>query len=122
MEYSGFWRRFWAGAIDAIVLGIITFILEMIFPTYSLSGFLIGLLYFGFMESSTRQATLGMMALDIKIVGMEGQRISFWRAVGREIATILSALILGIGYLMIAFTSKKQGLHDMIAETLVIRA
>ncbi|MBS0634500.1 MAG: RDD family protein [Verrucomicrobia bacterium] len=127
MDYSGFWRRFWAGLIDAIVLGLITVVVDLFLVTshYEISAFakfIIGLLYFGLMESSNRQATLGMMALGIKIVDMDGNKISFLRACGREIATILSALILGVGYLMIAFTKKKQALHDMIAETLVIRS
>lgn len=125
MEYSGIWRRIWAGLIDGIILAnaavMIDYLLIFPFELTLFAKFVIGLLYFGVMESSALQATCGMMLLRIKIVGDEGQRISFWRACGRELACIISALTLGIGYLMIAFTKKKQALHDMIAETFVIR-
>ena len=74
------------------------------------------------MQSSSRQATLGKMALGIKVTSLDGERISFLRATGRYFATILSSLLLMIGYIMAAFTQRKQALHDMIASTLVVRA
>ncbi len=124
-EYSGFWRRFWAGAIDAIVLAnaslMIDFLVLFPFELTVLAKFIISLLYFGVMESSGLQATCGMMLLKIKITDDTGNKINFWRACGRELACLISALTLGIGYIMIAFTKKKQALHDMIAETVVIR-
>jgi uncharacterized RDD family membrane protein YckC len=51
---------------------------------------------------------------------MNGARISFGNATGRYFGKILSGLILYVGYLMVAFTDKKQGLHDMMASTLVV--
>lgn len=78
-------------------------------------------LYYALMESSARQATLGKMALGIIVTDIEGRRIGFGKATGRHFAKILSALILGIGFLMVAFTQRKQGLHDILAGTLVIR-
>jgi len=77
-------------------------------------------LYFAFCESSPWQATLGKLALGIRVVDMEGNRISFLRATGRHFAKLLSGLILMIGYVMVAFTQRKQGLHDIIASTLVL--
>ena len=74
------------------------------------------------MESSRRQATLGKMALGIRVTDLDGRRVSFARASGRWFGKILSSLIFGIGYLMVAFTEKKQGLHDMIAGTRVMRS
>ena len=71
------------------------------------------------MESSSTQATLGKMAMSIVVTDISGNRVSFGRATGRHFAKIISAIILYIGYLMIAFTEKKQGLHDIIADTLV---
>ena len=59
------------------------------------------------------------MAMDIIVTDLHGNRVSFGRATGRYFAKIISSIILFIGYLMIAFTEKKQGLHDIIAETLV---
>jgi len=77
-------------------------------------------LYFAVCESSAWQATLGKLALGIRVVDLDGNRISFLRATGRHFAKILSSLILLIGYVMVAFTQRKQGLHDMIASTLVL--
>ncbi len=79
-------------------------------------------LYYAFFQSSKYQATPGMMVLSMRIVNYAGGSISFWRASGRVLATYLSWMIAGIGFLMIAFTPRKQGLHDYIARTLVIKS
>ena len=73
------------------------------------------------MESSHLQATLGKMALSLQVTDLEGRRITFAKATGRFFAKYLSVLTLGIGYLMAAFTERKQALHDIIAGTLVVR-
>jgi uncharacterized RDD family membrane protein YckC len=77
-------------------------------------------LYFALMESSSKQATLGKQALRIIVTDLEGKRISFGRATGRFFSKIFSIIIIYIGFIMVAFTGKKQGLHDMIVGTLVI--
>ena len=77
-------------------------------------------LYFALLESSPWQATLGKLALGIRVTDLEGKRISLPRALGRYPAKFLSTIILGIGFLMVAWTRRKQGLHDMIAGTLVL--
>lgn len=82
---------------------------------------LVSWLYYAIMESSSKQGTLGKMATGLKVTDLNGNRISFGRASGRYFGRILSGIILDIGFLMIAFTQKKQGLHDMIAETLVVK-
>ena len=79
-------------------------------------------LYSALLESSSYQATLGKMILGMKVTDLAGNRISFERATGRHFAKILSAMILGIGFLMVAFTERKQGLHDILAGTLVRRS
>ncbi|HVA93577.1 MAG TPA: RDD family protein [Candidatus Dormibacteraeota bacterium] len=79
-------------------------------------------LYFAVMESSTRQATLGKMAMSLRVTDREGRRLSFGRATARFFAKIVSTLItLGIGYFVAGFTKRKQALHDMMAGTLVFR-
>lgn len=78
-------------------------------------------LYFSLMESSKYQGTLGKIALNIKVVDYQGGRISFLRATGRYFSKIISAIIFMIGYIMAGFTAKKQALHDIIAETYVIK-
>ena len=82
-------------------------------------GILLSWLYFAILESSSSQATPGKMALGIKVTDMNGDRISFARATGRHFAKWLSSILL-IGYIMIALTAKKQGLHDLLASTLVV--
>ncbi|MFH0733079.1 MAG: RDD family protein [bacterium] len=77
-------------------------------------------LYSALMESSSKKATLGKMALGLIVTDMQGDRITFARASGRFFAKILSGLILNIGFIMAAFTQKKQALHDIIADTLVL--
>ena len=78
-------------------------------------------LYYSLQESSAQQATLGKRALGIKVTDLEGRRLSFGRATARYFAKFLSGLICDIGFVMAGFTERKQGLHDMIASTLVVR-
>ncbi len=79
-------------------------------------------LYEAVMESSSYQATLGKMILGMKVSDLYGNRISFARATGRHFAKILSAMILCIGFIMVGLTERKQGLHDLVAGTLVPRS
>jgi len=81
----------------------------------------VGWLYFALMESSSRQATLGKMVIQARVTDEDGERISFRQATLRYFAKAISALILCIGFIMIAFTERSQGLHDKIAHTLVVR-
>ncbi|OFX03209.1 MAG: transporter, partial [Alphaproteobacteria bacterium RIFCSPHIGHO2_12_FULL_66_14] len=120
--------------IDAILLSIAVGVVGAVaginffdpdFETYNASAnfisLLAGWLYFALLESSERGATVGKMAMGLRVVTDQGQRLSFLNATGRYFAKIISALILCIGFIMIAFTDRKRGLHDMIAGTLVIK-
>ncbi len=140
VEYAGFWRRFAATIIDSILLNIVTMIVGLIvgirpgmlygenlvdvarprLAVFSLITVAIAWLYYTLLESSSWRATLGKMALGIRVTDMRGNRISFGRANGRYWAKILSSVILMIGYLMAAFTERKQALHDILAATLVV--
>lgn len=122
MEYAGFWNRAIALLIDSVILAIVSIIANLILneTLVAFIGTFIGWLYFAGMESSERQATLGKSAMGLVVTDANGARISFLRATGRYFAKILSALILFIGYIMAAFTARKQALHDMIASTLVL--
>jgi uncharacterized RDD family membrane protein YckC len=121
VSYAGFWKRLAAYIIDGLIVGAASSILFVIsWGVFTPVLFVVGWLYFAIMESSEKQATLGKMALNIIVTDMEGKRISFGKATGRYFAKILSAIILYIGFLMVAFTDKKQGLHDMLANTLVL--
>jgi uncharacterized RDD family membrane protein YckC len=134
MNFGGFWIRVLAYIIDIIPLLIIGFVLALLSgedlintdpsaPLYSftdLVGLIVGIAYFVGFESSAYRATPGKMALGLIVVDTDGRRISPARAFGRYFAKILSGLILLIGYIMVGFTERKQGLHDMIAGTLVV--
>lgn len=137
-QYAGFWLRFAANLIDSVitslggcviggVLGFMAGLLQAstgteIHPAiFNLLGMVISWLYSALMESSSTQATLGKMAVGIYVTDLDGQRITFGRATARFFAKILSTLILFIGFIMVAFTERKQGLHDIVAGTLVLR-
>ena len=85
-----------------------------------LAGFVLTWWYYALCESSAWQATVGKLALGIRVTDMQGRRLTLARALIRYPAMLLSQLILFIGYIMVAFTQRKQGLHDMIAGTLVL--
>ena len=119
--YAGFWQRFIAGFIDLIILIIIEIVLIFIPVIGWIASFFVTWLYFAIQHSSTKQATFGMRALDIQISNENHQKIGFWRATGNFYLTIISSLILFIGFFMIGFTSRKQGLHNLISRTLCIK-
>ena len=79
------------------------------------------IIYYALMESSKYQATLGKIVLGIKVVNKNGQGLDFSKALLRNLSKLLSAFILGIGYIMIIFDDLKQGLHDKIADTFVVK-
>ena len=78
-------------------------------------------IYHVVMESSDKQATYGKQLLNIRVTDLEGARINTSKAITRNIAKILSTVTLCAGYLMCFFNKKQQCLHDMIADTLVIK-
>ena len=130
--YAGFWRRFVAWILDGLLLSLVTVPFTLQFggdaaaeaARTSAAGtitLVVGWLYYALMESSAKQATVGKMALGIIVTDLEGRRLGFGRATGRYFAKILSALTLGIGFLMAGFTERKQALHDMVASMLVVK-
>ena len=137
MNNAGFWKRFVAVMIDAIILGLLTFLLmmgvgmviggmmhdpELMFK-FSQFGMLMDVimfwLYFALQESSPLQAPLGKRLLGIYVTDGDGERLTFVRATIRYFSKYLSSIFM-IGFIMAAFTKNKQGLHDLIADTLVV--
>lgn len=99
--------------------GFVIFGLFLLFGVVSLA---VTWLYHALMESSEWQATVGKRAVGIIVTDTEGRRVSFARATGRHFAKIVSNLVpLEIAYIMAGFTEKKQALHDMLADCLVLR-
>ncbi len=147
-EYAGFWLRLAAYIIDYFILGSVLASLmvfiglamglsttifydmeeqanQMVIITLSvilgIMGFSASWLYYAVLESGSYQGTLGKMLLNLKVTDLEGSRISFARATGRFFGKFISSFILYIGYIMIGFTEKQQGLHDILAGCLVVR-
>lgn len=144
---AGFWKRYAAYAIDGLLIGIVTMVVQFMILGAALGSaglaggpeavfsstagvmamamaYLIPLalqaVYFAWFHAGSAQATLGKMAVGIKVVDADGGRISFARGIGRYFATVLSSLVLGIGFLMAGFTERKRALHDMVCNTLVV--
>ena len=139
-NYAGFWIRFLAYFIDTLLMTLVLLPLGVVAGVlivatgadqngsmlaldgmFRIVSFFIGWLYFSFLESSPWQATLGKKILGLRVTDLNGGRISFGKATGRYFGKILSGLILFIGFVMVAFTEKKQGLHDQMAGTLVVK-
>ena len=145
--YAGFWNRVAAAIVDGIITMVVSLVIlgpvfvfilfsgagrlgdpdemQTLFPVIQVVNNLVSLvggwLYYALMESSRFQGTLGKMAVQIKVTDLEGNRISFGRATGRYFGKIVSGLTLFIGFIMVAFTEKKQGLHDIMAGCLVVK-
>lgn len=144
VRYGGFWIRVVAAIVDHVILRVVVAPVSLIFGGLGMASRMSGLphrgigllgdgvtvilllfgswLYEAFMESSSYQATLGKMIFGMKVTDLNGNRISFERATGRHFAKYLSGIILGIGYIMVGVTERKQGLHDLLAGTLVRRS
>jgi uncharacterized RDD family membrane protein YckC len=132
--YGGFWLRVVAYIIDGVIVGIPSAILGGlagiataqsddfgVHTTTNLISVVISWLYFAFMESSESRATLGKKAVGLRVVTERGERLSFANATGRYFAKFVSGVLLMIGFIMVAFTDRKRGLHDIIAGTLVVK-
>jgi uncharacterized RDD family membrane protein YckC len=135
-DYAAFWQRVSAYLLDSVFLaGFCLFMCGPIALVYCHVPRLLRVLglpclfllvfpaiYFAAFESSKYQATPGKIALGIIVTDLKGERISFGQAVARTLARALSGwLTLNIGYVIAAFTKKKQGLHDLIAATIVLK-
>jgi len=135
LTYAGFSKRIFASLIDGVIIFFIAVVPLIVIgmvgaskETMDVRPILVQLLvlmggwiYEAAMNSSSKQATLGKMALGIKVTDLEGNRISFGKATGRHFGKYLSSCMY-VGYLMAAFTQKNQALHDIIAGTLVLDA
>ncbi len=138
IEHAGFFLRVAASLVDGVILSVVQFLGGFVVgvlygflgdglseaalvPVSMVGGFVLNLLYFTLMESSGAQATLGKRLVGIGVTDVDGEQISFARAAARYLGKIPSAILCGIGFLMVAFTPNKQGLHDFIAGTYVVR-
>lgn len=143
--YAGFWRRVLAWFIDALIIAAAHVVLTVFFGTWLLVpwvliggghgevmarlvdtslqpfGIVVVWLYYAVCESSRWQATIGKLALGLRVTDEYGQRIGFARATGRHFGKFVSALTLCIGFLLAGWTARKQALHDLMAGCCVVR-
>jgi uncharacterized RDD family membrane protein YckC len=120
---AGFWRRFAAAFIDGILLGIVSFILQAILGRAG-SGLtlLLGIVYYTYFHGSTGQ-TPGDAALSIRIVDKDGGgSIGYGRAFVRWLVSIVSGIVLLLGYLWMLWDGEKQTWHDKAANAVVVPA
>ncbi len=135
IRYAGFWRRVLAYLVDATVLAgvggilfgaVYAFAPDSLDSLSSLTNFLlvtavIGWAYSALLESSPAQGTLGKLAIGLYVSDIHGDPITFLRASIRYLLKVFSSLFCFLGWVMPAFTPKKQALHDLLAGTLVLR-
>jgi len=137
MEYAGFWKRFAAATIDGVILACACALIKLsigdpvawlLRPEASLLQLVLTLSlplaicwsYWSGFESSPLQATPGKLAVGIYVTDLHGHRLDFTAASARFFGKMLSALLLGVGFLMAATTSAHQALHDRISGCLVL--
>jgi uncharacterized RDD family membrane protein YckC len=134
VEYVGFWPRFFATIVDTVILLIIAYLLLW---TYQLTGFNDKNIYFAPVSNLIswfvypaliillwikKRGTPGKMAVFAEIVDAEtGRNISLAQGIGRYVGYYLSFCALGLGVIWVAFDRRKQGWHDKLAGTVVIR-
>jgi len=143
--YAGLARRSAAWLIDTVLLTIGLVVLSFIGTAFAVVSLLsagqdvtndsalaiqvailliavvLAWLYYAGLESSPWQGTIGKRALGVVVTDLYGRRIGFGRATGRHFSKIVSAVVLLVGYVMTAFTERRQALHDLMAGTLVVR-
>ncbi len=149
-NYAGFWIRFVAFIIDGLILNTLAFILILpilgmigfasfgiseltnmdpeefglaffaILLPLSIANIIMYWLYFAVQQSSSWQATLGKRAVGIIVTDVHGERLTFTTASLRYLGRVISNMTMLIGYIIAAFTEKKQALHDLIAGSVVV--
>jgi uncharacterized RDD family membrane protein YckC len=124
IRYAGFWARHAAHVIDNLIAIAISIALVFILPTEgiasSIINYIIIWMYYCIMTHRDG-ATVGKKAIGIRVVSEDTAKLSWGTVILREVVgKLVSSIIFYIGYIMVAFTEKKQGLHDKIAGTLVI--
>jgi len=133
LSFAGFWMRFWAYLLDLIVIGSIDRMI--INPVFRLMGLDLNAIsmfapisiataitfyaYFVLMTKFFDQ-TLGKMVFGLKVVNLKGEKLSWGAVIFREWIGRFISTSIWITYIIVAFLPKKQGLHDLFADTTVI--
>ncbi|MFD1459925.1 RDD family protein [Paenibacillus farraposensis] len=137
--YGGFWIRTAAFLIDLVIVFVLVLLIGGVFSIPSILGIeetgfikvlvmwlplilwlIVPWLYSVLWESSKVKATPGKLLFSLIVVDKEGKRLGFWHASGRYWIKAISFIITRMIYIVVAFTAKKQGVHDLCASTLVV--
>ncbi len=134
VKQAGFWLRTAAFAVDWMLmvwfLVLVNFIgkldvfgLDAKAENIAFVETVIFLLYWILMDASKKQGSLGKMVMKLKVTNLDGSRISLITSLLRTFGKVISIIIgiVGILFIVVGVTPRKQGLHDMIAQTLVVR-
>jgi uncharacterized RDD family membrane protein YckC len=121
-EAAGFWRRFGAAVIDALVVVVVEFILKAVLDNAGVAlSFVFSFGYYTYFHGRTGQ-TPGDAALGIRVVDIDsGEVIGYGRAFGRALVSIVSGLVIAIGYLWMLWDPRKQTWHDKAVSSLPVR-
>jgi uncharacterized RDD family membrane protein YckC len=121
VTFGGFWIRFVALIIDAIILGIVIGVLSSVSASMVYVGYVLEIAYFAVCWGFLGQ-TIGMMPFGLKIVrNADGGKLTWGNVILRLIGWYISGLVFALGFIWAAFDSRTRGWHDMIGGTVVIR-
>jgi uncharacterized RDD family membrane protein YckC len=143
-EYAGFWLRVWAGAIDVslealaalLITAIVDIAMKLLSPQFGLSPitaryvtgmafiFVLAIgswLYSAFAESSNSRATIGKRMMGLQVVTAQGDKLNFGQASVRHFMKFLSLFTASVGFMMAGWTKRRQALHDMPTDCVVIK-
>lgn len=122
-KQADFPLRFGAMLIDIIILMIPCILLIYYAKIIGvILSFILGWAYYALLESSSLQGTIGKFALKLEVTDLEGAPLSLPQATKRYLAHILSILTLGAGFVILAFNDKKQAVHDLLTDCMVLDA
>ena len=121
-EAAGFWRRFVAALIDGLVVGVVETILRLLLGGVGVGlGVIVSFGYYTYFHGSTGQ-TPGDAALAIRVLDIETREvIGYQRAFIRCLVSIVSGLVIALGYLWMLWDPRKQTWHDKAASSLPVR-
>jgi uncharacterized RDD family membrane protein YckC len=119
---SGFWRRFGATFVDGLILGVISFVFISLLKGGGYAvGFLVAISYYTYFEGGPRGQTPGKRLLGIRVIDFgTGGPIGYGRAAIRYVTSIVSAIVIYIGYLWMLWDREKQCWHDKTAKSIVV--
>ena len=135
MQFAGFWKRFVAAVIDFTII-LIAYLLvtsltygdidpndmssSTLFFVHNILLPLIALTYYTLLESSRLKGSFGKLILGIQVVDAKGKKLTVWRSFLRTLSKVGTSLTFGLGFLIAAWTKKKQGLHDFLSGSVLV--